>query len=426
MRKYITPLAIRNKLLIILFCGPLLLACASPDEKNVAGQQVINSMNQDTVVQAEPVKEIIVGAARMKAYLPVLENKRVAIVANQTSLVGHTHLVDTLQVLGIQIEKVFALEHGFRGEVQAGEHVKNDKDVKTGIPIVSLYGSNKKPKAEYMKDIDLIIFDIQDVGARFYTYISSMHYIMEAAAENNKTVIILDRPNPNGFYVDGPVLDMKHKSFVGMHPVPVVHGMTVGEYAQMINGEKWLQNGIQCDLKIITCENYDHNSRYELPVKPSPNLPNMASIYLYPTLCLFEGTNVSVARGTDFPFQAIGMPGFEKGDFVFTPKSVPAAKNPPHKDKACKGYDLREFGNNEMKIFGRINLDWLIDFYQHCPDQKHFFEDNNMFVLLSGTTELKKQLTEGKTKEEIYASWETGLNLFKEIRKKYLLYKDFE
>lgn len=367
-------------------------------------------------------ESITVGAERTDEYLKLLKDKKVAITANQSSLVGKTHLVDSLQSLGINITKVFALEHGFRGNVQAGEHIKNGKDSKTGITIVSLYGNSKKPKPETLKDVDIIIFDIQDVGARFYTYISSLHYIMEAAAENGKEVIVLDRPNPNGFYVDGPVLEEKNSSFVGMHPVPIVHGMTIGEYAQMINGEGWLKNKAKCKLTVIACVNYKHSDLYHLPVPPSPNLRTDNAILLYPSLCLFEGTTVSVARGTDFPFEAIGMPGFTNGNFKFTPKSVEAAKNPPHKDVECIGYDLRDLGR-EIQLAGEINLRWLIDFYKNCPDKKTFFESDGMFKLLAGTEKLRKQLEEGKTEEEIRESWKPGLEKFAEMRKKYLLYE---
>jgi len=365
---------------------------------------------------------ITVGAKRTDEYLKLLKDKKVAITANQSSLVGKTHLVDTLKSLGINVTKVFALEHGFRGNVQAGEHIKNGKDSKTGIPIVSLYGNSKKPKAETLKDVDVIIFDIQDVGARFYTYISSLHYIMEAAAENGKEVIVFDRPNPNGFYVDGPVLEDKYKSFVGMHPVPVVHGMTIGEYAQMINGEGWLKNKAKCKLTVIACVNYKHDDLYHLPVPPSPNLRTDNAILLYPSLCLFEGTIVSVARGTDFPFEAIGMPGFTKGNFKFTPKSVEAAKNPPHKDVECSGYNLADKGK-EIVLSKELNLSWLIDFYNNCPDKKTFFETDGMFKLLAGTEQLRKQLEEGKTEKEIRDSWKPGLEKFRETRGKYLIYE---
>lgn len=377
----------------------------------------VNVHNYDTT--------IITGAQRIPEYLQTLKGKKIAVTANQTSMVGNVHLIDTLKSLGINITKIFALEHGFRGNVQAGEHIKNGKDIKTAIPIVSLYGNNKKPKSEILKDVDIILFDIQDVGARFYTYISSLHYIMESAAENNKPLIILDRPNPNGFYVDGPVLDIKFKSFVGMHPVPVVHGMTIGEYAQMINGEGWLTGNKKCNLQIITCLNYEHNDFYQLPVKPSPNLPNMDAVYLYPSICFFEGTTVSVGRGTDYPFQCIGMPGFKAGTYSFTPYSTEAAKNPPHKDVMCTGYDLRGMGQL-IRHEKRINLQWLIDMYNYCPDRTLFFENTNMFNLLAGNAILKEQIKNFVPEDIIRGSWQKGLKEFKEIRKKYLLYQDFE
>jgi uncharacterized protein YbbC (DUF1343 family) len=392
----------------------LLMSCFWALAKHTTGKQVYI---YDTT--------IITGASRISEYLPLLKGKKVAVTANQTSLVANTHLVDTLKSLGVQITKIFALEHGFRGDIQAGEHIKNGKDTKTGIPIVSLYGSNKKPKPEVLKDVEIILFDIQDVGARFYTYISSLHYIMESAAEQHKTLIVLDRPNPNGFYVDGPVLDLKYKSFVGMHPVPVVHGMTIGEYAQMINGEGWLSGKIKCNLQVITCLNYDHKDYYCLPVKPSPNLPNMDAVYLYPSICFFEGTTVSVGRGTDMPFQCIGMPGFKNGNFSFIPKSVNAAKNPPHKDITCVGYDLRGAGKI-IQHEKKLNLTWLIDMYNYCPDRTLFFENTNMFNLLAGNTILKEQIKNFVPEEIIRGSWQKELKEFKEKRKKYLLYDDFE
>lgn len=369
---------------------------------------------------------ILTGADQTDLYLDFLKGKKVAITANQTSVIGETHLVDSLKSSGVNITKVFALEHGFRGNIQAGEHVKNGVDTKTKIPIVSLYGKNKQPSAETLKDVDVIIFDLQDVGARFYTYISSLHYLMLAAAENNKTILILDRPNPNGHYVAGPVLEKKFESFVGMHPVPIVHGMTIGEYAQMINGEGWLGENKKCDLKIIPCKKYTHKDFYEIKIKPSPNLSTMASIYLYPSLCLFEGTEVSVGRGTDQPFRIIGMPGLKTGDFKFTPKSVQAAKNPPHKDKECLGFDLTDFGNMMMRNQKDIYLFWLIGMYENCPDKSKFFTSDGMFELLAGTGDLQKQIKEGKTEEEIKKTWEPKLTEFKKIRKKYLLYEDFE
>lgn len=363
---------------------------------------------------------VIPGAEQLNVYLPKLKNKKVALVVNHTSLVGNTHLADTLLACNVNIVKIFAPEHGFRGMADAGEHVKNETDVKTGLPIVSLYGKNKKPTAEQLANIDLIIFDIQDVGARFYTYISTMHYIMEAAAENNIKVLILDRPNPNGYYIDGPVMEEKYKSFVGMHPIPVVHGLTVGELALMINGEKWLPNGLQADIEIIKTQNYSHKDLYHLPVKPSPNLPNDLSISLYPSLCLFEGTNISIARGTTFPFQAIGYPDKKFGTFTFTPKSIDGmAKNPPLENQLCYGIDFR----TEPDIHG-FSLAYLIKYYNLTSDKNTYF--NNFFNKLAGNDKLIEQIKSGKTEAEIRKSWQPDLNAYKAKRKKYLLYPDFE
>ena len=308
---------IRHNLLLILvpllFCG---CTHAQPTEPPVMGKYRI-------LLRDVTDKDIRVGAARTQIYLPYLLGKKVAVCANHTAMVGGTHLVDTLHSLGVDIVRIFAPEHGFRGEAEAGKSIADGKDTRTGIPIVSLYGTHKKPTAEDLKGVDIVVFDIQDVGARFYTYISTLHYLMEAAAENNVKVLVLDRPNPNGFWVDGPVLDRKYASFVGMDPIPVVHGMTVGEYALMLNGEKWLENGVQCDLKIVNVERYDHALRYQLPIAPSPNLPSMEAVYLYPTLCLFEGTPLSVGRGTDKPFRLLGYPGCPDGTTRFTPVSKP-------------------------------------------------------------------------------------------------------
>ena len=360
-------------------------------------------------------ENIFVGAEQLGEYLPLLEGKNVALIVNQTSLVGNTHIVDTLLSRGVKIKKVFAPEHGFRGEADAGEHVQSAVDTKTALPIVSLYGSNKKPTTEQLADVDVVVFDIQDVGARFYTYISTMHYAMEACAENNKAFIVLDRPNPNGHYVDGPILEPKYKSFVGMHPIPVVHGLTVGELALMINGEKWLENGLTSDLKVITVKNYAHNDTYILPVRPSPNLPNQQSIALYPSICFFEGTPVSLGRGTAFPFQAIGYPDPKFGDFTFTPISTPGAKNPPLQNQLCYGKDLRK-----VEVKSGIDLQYLIEFYQKSEDKDKFF--TNFFNLLAGTDELKKQIMAGMSEVEIKQSWQDPLVEYKSMRKKYLLY----
>ena len=369
--------------------------------------------------------DIEVGSAQTEEYISLLKGKRIAVVGNQTTMIGETHLVDSLLALGIDVRKVFAPEHGFRGTADAGAWIKNGKDEKTGLPVVSMYGRNKKPSNESLDDVDIVIFDIQDVGARFYTYISSMHYVMEAVAENNKKMIILDRPNPNGHYVDGPVLKPEHQSFIGMHPVPIVHGMTIGEYAKMILGEGWI-GSLNCDLTIIKCRHYDHSSFYKVPVKPSPNLPNMASIYLYPSICLFEGTNVSVGRGTEKPFQIIGQPSYPLGNYNFTPVPMDGAKNPKHKDVECQGYDLSEFGWNYMREEGKLHLDWLVGMYQNTPNKDAFFKSSGSFYLLCGNKTIREMLEAGKTAEEIRASWQEELNAFKNIRKKYLLYQDFE
>ncbi|MFH2141202.1 MAG: DUF1343 domain-containing protein [Bacteroidota bacterium] len=372
--------------------------------------------------------KVITGAERTKIFLPYLENKYVAIVSNQTSMINNYHTVDSLISMGVNLIKIFCPEHGFRGDADAGEIVKDYVDEKTGLKVVSLYGNNKKPTNEQLSDIDVIIFDLQDVGARFYTYISTLHYIMESCAENDIELIIFDRPNPNGFYVDGPVLDMKFTSFVGMHPVPVVHGMTIGEYAQMINGEKWLNDSIQCKLKVIACENYDHKMKYELPVRPSPNLPNSRSVELYPSLCLFEGTDISVGRGTEMQFQVIGHPKLKDVadmNFSFIPSPNAGAKNPVHNGKNCYGYDLRS-KEEEFSDTATLNLNYLLYVYEKFPDKKNFFLKNNMFNLLAGNDILKQQIISGKTDDEIHLSWKANLEKFKKIRKKYLIYKDFE
>lgn len=358
-------------------------------------------------------QNIVVGSEKTNFYLPLLKNKNVAIVANQTSRIHNTHLVDSLVELDISISKIFSPEHGFRGEEDAGTHIKNDKDPITKIKIVSLYGKNKKPKKEDLDSTDIIIFDIQDVGARFYTYISTLHYVMEASAENNIELIVFDRPNPNGHYVDGPILDDKHKSFVGLHPIPIVHGMTIGEYAKMINGEKWISKA--CDLKIITMDNYNRYMHYNLPVRPSPNLPNSKSINLYPSLCLFEGTNISVGRGTEYPFQHFGSP-YLNSKYSFIPKSSFGSKNPKHKEKICYGTDLR-FTDIYLT---KLNLSWLINCYKESKDKNNFF--NSFFDKLAGNNRLRLQIQEGMTEKEIRKTWDQDLNKFEEIRKKYLIY----
>lgn len=371
--------------------------------------------------------DIEVGAERVHQYLHLLENQSVGIVCNQTSFVDDAHLVDTLLAHGIDIKTIFAPEHGFRGKASAGAHVKDGIDAKSGLPITSLYGSNKKPTAAQLEEIDILIFDIQDVGARFYTYISTMHYCMEAAAENNVKMIVLDRPNPNGFYVDGPVLQLEFKSFVGMHPIPVVHGLTVGELAQMINGEGWLEGKTKCRLTVVPCKSYSHLDLYTLPIAPSPNLPNMTSIYLYPSLCFFEGTQISVGRGTDLPFQVIGHPDYNLGSYAFTPRSIPGVSdNPKHKDKECNGHSVEQFGSFYFTTVGKLHLDWLEGMYKDYPDKDKFFTGKNFIDKLAGTDELRQQLVSGESLQIVRAKWQLEIEAYKNQRKRYLLYPDFE
>lgn len=386
--------------------------------------------NKDT--ETSPILKT--GAERTDLYLNLLKGKNIAIVANQTSVLSvlqraevapnvmgslerETHLVDYLHNYNnITVQKVFAPEHGFRGKADAAELVKDGFDTKTGLPIVSLYGKNKKPSADQLKGIDFVVFDIQDVGARFYTYISTLHYVMEACAEAKIPVIVLDRPNPNGHYIDGPVLEMEHTSFVGKHPVPVVYGMTIGEYGQMINGEKWLKNRIKCDLKVIPLENYNHQTEYSLTTRPSPNLPNDKSINLYPSLGFFEGTIINAGRGTEYQFQRYGAPFFPKSDFSYTPKPNFGAKYPKHKGKLCYGVDL-----STTKKLSTINLEWLIDAYQKTTKTEKFF--GKTFTIHAGNTKLQQQIEQGLSANQIRKTWEKDLEAFKKIREQYLIYK---
>lgn len=366
------------------------------------------------------------GADRLEELLPLLENKRISLVVNQTSLVQNVHLLDTLYNKGVHITQVFAPEHGFRGDADAGEFIKNGKDYRTQVPIISLYGKNKKPQPSQLQQTDIMIFDIQDVGARFYTYISTMFYVMQACAENNKELIILDRPNPCD-YVDGPVLDMKYKSFVGILPIPILHGCTIGELAQMINGEGWLGNNLQCPLKVITIEDWKHGQPYSLPVKPSPNLPNDQAIALYPSLCPFEGTSISVGRGTDFPFQIIGSPTTKNLKFRFMPHPMKGSdKHPLHQDTYCYGLNL----SSEKNIPKGFSLQYVIQFYNYFQNltkhaEKEFFTRPHWFDLLMGTNQVRLDILKNKTEEQIRSTWQKKLNQYKEIRKKYLLYEDY-
>lgn len=364
------------------------------------------------------------GASQTDHYIPTLQNQNVGVVAHHASYIQSTHLVDTLLKQKINVVKVFAPEHGFRGTADAGEKVNDDIDPQTHLPIVSLYGKNKKPSDDQLAGIDIMVFDLQDVGVRFYTYISTLHYVMEACAENDIPLLVLDRPNPNGHYVDGPVLDPDFQSFIGMHPVPVVYGMTIGEYGQMINGEGWLNNKIQCKLTVVPCKNYDHNSFYQLPIKPSPNLPNMASVYLYPSLCFFEGTSISVGRGTPFPFQVFGHPNLNDTLFSFTPTSTAGAQNPKLKGQKCFGYDLRTFGDTAMKTYGKLYLHWLKDMFDVLGND--LFSRPDFFDLLAGSDQLRIQLKSGKSTETIRDSWQESLAQFRKIRAQYLMYDDFE
>lgn len=365
---------------------------------------------------------IITGAEQPEKYLPLIENKRVGLVVNLTSLVGNVHLVDFLLAKNIEVDKIFAPEHGFRGDASAGEEIKDGLDSKTGIPVFSLYGQTKKPTAAQLKNLDVLIFDIQDVGCRFYTYISTLHLVIEACAENDLPLIVLDRPNPNGDYVAGPVLKPGFESFVGLDPIPIVHGCTVGELAKMINGEKWHKAEKNCDLQVIRVQNYTHSTTYELPVSPSPNLPNYLSVRLYPSLCFFEATSVSVGRGTDFPFQVLGGLNKSLGEFQFTPENIPGvAVQPLNEDKVCYGVDLRE-----LKIAPKFTIKYFIDFYNKYENKAEFLTRENWFNTLAGNDELLAQIREGKSESEIFEMLKPDLEKYKLIRKKYLLYPDFE
>ncbi len=418
------------KIIIFSFLIALTFSCNRKVQKEIIQIEKKEVFSQtDSVLISDTIKKELpevkltpqAGDLQFQEYLPLLKNKKVGLVANQTSMLDTIHLVDFLLSQNVNLTKIFALEHGFRGNIDRGKSYNNDVDKKTGLPIIALYGKNKKPTAEQLTDIDIVIFDIQDVGARFYTYISSMYLTEEACAENNKKLIILDRPNPLGFYVDGPVLKPEFKSFIGMLPIPVVHGMTVGELALMINGEKWLKNGLQCDLTVIKAKNYKHSDYWHLPVKPSPNLPNDKSIFLYPSLCFFEATDVSVGRGTKFPFQVIGYPDSAFGNFSFVPKDIPGMQiNPIQEGKRCYGIDLRN--SDDIKF----TLKYFIRFYNKFSDKSKFITRKRWFNLLAGNSELYNQIMSGMSEEKIKKTWEKDLNEFKNKRKKYLLYLDFE
>jgi uncharacterized protein YbbC (DUF1343 family) len=380
-------------------------------------------------LKAQNKKSIITGADQTEKYLPLLKNKRVAVLANPTTIIGKKHLVDSLIVRGINILKVFGPEHGFRGNASNGAEVADEKDPATGVKIISLYGAKRKPSATDLADIDIMIFDIQDVGCRFYTYINVLKEVMEACAENNKTLLILDRPNPNGYLVDGPVLDMRLTSGIGRFPIPIAHGMTIGEFAQMINGQGWLPNKLKCSLQIIRIANYNHDMAYTLPVKPSPNLNTQQSILLYPSTCLFEGTILNHGRGTYFPFTILGAPLLkDKYSFSFTPVSLPGmSETPLHMNQVCYGIDLRNYDINTLRKTKRINLQWMMELYKAYPVKEKFFDRTQSQQIgnidgLSGDAAFKKQIIAGKTVKEIQDSWEPGLSQYKAMRKKYLLY----
>ncbi|MFC0774875.1 exo-beta-N-acetylmuramidase NamZ family protein [Terrimonas alba] len=432
----------KNAIPVLLLA--LVISCCYAQKTGQAGSD--NKQTRSTDAQ-----RIIPGAERINVYLPLIKGRKVGIFANQTSIVGNTHLVDTLKKLGIDIKVIFGPEHGFRGTADAGEKIGNNVDPKTGIPVVSLYGSKRRPSAEDVKDVDILIFDIQDVGVRFYTYISSLEEFMEAAFEMGKPLMILDRPNPNGHYVDGPVLDKKYKSFVGMQPVPVVYGMTIAEYAMMIAGEKWLsekansrydyyknyaQNSVDTPFhfQIIKNANYNHKSKYVLPVKPSPNLPNIQSVYLYPSTCFFEGTVLSEGRGTNKQFQVFGHPSLPKNLYSFTPNPNEGAKSSKLYGQVCYGWDLSGTPEEVLhKVDNKVQLKWLMEAYSLFPEKDKFFilpksgkMEESFFNKLAGNNELWQQIKNGQSEAEIRKSWESKLSEFKKIRKKYLLYEDFE
>jgi uncharacterized protein YbbC (DUF1343 family) len=402
-------------------CAFLVMACGN--------KTTIKTGNNNPQITPKGKSVILTGAEQTELYLDLLKNKRVAILANPTTVIGQKHLVDSLLLRKINIVKAFGPEHGFRGNASNGAKVADEKDPATGISIISLYGAKRKPTAEDLADVDIMIFDIQDVGCRFYTYINVLRDVMEACAEHKKELIILDRPNPNGYLVDGPILDMRFKSGIGQFPIPISHGMTIGEFAKMINGEGWLPNKMVCSLKVITVKNYNHDMPYTLPIKPSPNLNTQLSIMLYPSTCLFEGTIMNHGRGTQFPFTILGSPLLkDKFTFSYTPIGIQGmSENPLHKDKVCYGLDLREFDVEQLRKTKRINLDWLITLYNAYPEKDRFFDRTQSKQMgnidfLAGVAEFKEQIKAGKSVKEIQDSWEPKLSEYKTMRKKYLLY----
>lgn len=416
--RFLKSMVYLSALILIFSCGN-----NSKVEKNLNLAQNASASSESDA--------IVLGANRTEIYLPLLKNKKVGIVGNHTTVIHRSnrpsesnserpyiHLVDSLVSLGVDVVKVFAPEHGFRGAAPAGEKITDGIDSETGLPLMSLYGENRKPSARQLEDIEVMVFDIQDVGTRFYTYISTLHYVMEACAEENIPVIVLDRPNPTGHYIDGPILEPEHQSFVGMDPIPVVHGLTIGEYAKMVNGEQFLENGIQADLTVVEMEYYNHDMRYDPPLPPSPNLPNATAINLYPSLCFFEGTNVNEGRGTSKQFQVFGSPFLdpEVYPYSYVPNANAGAKNPKHEGITCYGRDL-----SQHPRIDEINLDWVIEAYENTADKTAFFREDK-FTRLAGTTKLQEQIEAGMSSEEIEETWKDGLEKYAEIRKKYLLY----
>ena len=418
---FLNGLGIRFMSWVKIVSGFLLISCLVFNKVHAQKK----SFKHSDVNHAKKNAKIITGADQTLLYIDYLKGKNIGMVINQTSVIGKnlTLSLDSLLKLGITVKKIYGPEHGFRGNASNGASVNNSVDAESGLPVISIY-SNKhfKPTPEDLKGIDLMIYDIQDVGARFYTYLSTLQYVMEACAENNIELMIFDRPNPNGFYVDGPVMDTAYKSFVGLNAIPIVHGLTTAEYAQMLNGEGWLKNHVQCKLHIIKVAKYSHNLSYTLPINPSPNLNTAQSVLLYPSVCLFEGTTLSLGRGTMFPFLQVGSPTL-KGQYAysFKPVNIPGmSEEPPHKEKVCYGIDLRTYDINKIRESGKLNLCWLIELYKAYPDKEHFF--NAYFTSLAGTKELRKQIEAGKTEAEIRASWEPALSRYKAMRKKYLIY----
>jgi uncharacterized protein YbbC (DUF1343 family) len=411
-------LAVGISLMLSSSCVSQTVENKSANVKNLGNDPIVSEVKRIDTVYAE----VITGAAQTELYLPSLKNRKVGVVANNTSVINQTHIVDSLLSVGVDVKIVFSPEHGFRGDHDAGDKINHSVDEKTGLPIFSLHGNTKKPSSKSLKGIDVLLFDIQDVGVRFYTYISSLHYVMEACAENNIELILLDRPNPNAHYIGGPVLNEKYTSFVGMHPVPVVYGMSIGEYARMINGENWLKDSVVCDLKVVRLKNWTYNKEYILPIPPSPNLPTQLSIYLYPHICFFEGTSISVGRGTAAPFEKYGHPKYRDVNYSFTPQAVPGkSSNPPFKNEECFGVDLSGTTLVNARSVKNLKLSYLLNAKEKTATN-NIFTHSSFFNLLAGNNELIQKINLGQSEREIQASWELDLSNFKKVRSKYLMY----